>query len=125
MADFEDFNDAERISQEPMFGPISSHKVWDRGAVLASCVQTFETKILAEEESFAGLPVRFSVVVVIVVFPSFQLLSRACSRAPFRQCAASTEKLEETFRGNPGFLLNARSAHGRGNSDPQRRSSNH
>jgi Transposase DDE domain group 1 len=55
MAGYEDVNDAERLSQDPVFRLIGSEKVWGRGVVLNSRLQTFETEILVEEENFAGL----------------------------------------------------------------------
>jgi hypothetical protein len=55
LAGYEDLNDAERLSQDPAFRLIGSEKNWNRGAVLTSRLQTFETEMLAEEENFAGL----------------------------------------------------------------------
>ncbi len=55
LAGYEDVNDAEQLSQDPMFRLIGSEKNWDRGAALPSRLQTFETELLAEEENFAGL----------------------------------------------------------------------
>ncbi|MBM4123143.1 MAG: IS1380 family transposase [Nitrospira sp.] len=55
VAGYEDVNDAQRLSQDPVFRVIGSEKVWDRGAALTSRLQTFETEMLAEEENFAGL----------------------------------------------------------------------
>jgi Transposase DDE domain group 1 len=55
LAGYEDVNDAERLSQDPLFRLIGSEKIWDRGAALTSRLQTFETEMLAEEENFAGL----------------------------------------------------------------------
>ena len=55
LAGYEDVNDAEQLSHDPMFRLIGSKKIWDRGAALTSRLQTFETEMLAEEENFAGL----------------------------------------------------------------------
>ena len=55
IAGYEDVNDAERLSQDPMFRLIGSEKIWDRGAALTSRLQTFETEMLAEEENFGSL----------------------------------------------------------------------
>ncbi len=55
LAGYEDLNDAERLSQDPTFRLIGSEKIWDRGAALASRLQTFETEMLADEPNFAGL----------------------------------------------------------------------
>jgi hypothetical protein len=55
LAGYEDVNNAERLSQDPMFRLIGSEKIWDRGAALTSRLQTFETEMLAGEENFAGL----------------------------------------------------------------------
>jgi hypothetical protein len=55
LADYEDLNDAERLSQDPTFRLISSEKIWDRGVALTSRLQSFETEILAEAANFAGL----------------------------------------------------------------------
>jgi Transposase DDE domain group 1 len=55
LAGYEDVNDAERLCQDPTFRLIGSEKIWDRGAALTSRLQAFETEMLAEEESFAGL----------------------------------------------------------------------
>ena len=48
-------NDAERLSQDPTFRLIGSEKTWDRGAVLTSRLQSFETQLLAQEENLVGL----------------------------------------------------------------------
>jgi len=55
LAGYEDLNDAERLSQDPTFRLIVSEKIWDRGTALTFRLQTFETKMLGEEENFAGL----------------------------------------------------------------------
>ena len=55
MAGYEDVNDAERLSLDPTFRLIGSEKIWDRGAALASRLQSFETEMLAEEENFGSL----------------------------------------------------------------------
>ncbi len=55
LAGYEDVNDAERLSQDPTFRLIGSEKIWERGAALTSRLQSFETEMLAEEETFAGL----------------------------------------------------------------------
>ena len=55
LAGYEDVNDAEQLSRDPTFRLIGSEKIWDRGAALASRLQTFETELLAEEGNFAGL----------------------------------------------------------------------
>jgi len=55
LAGYEDVNDAERLSQDPTFGLIGSEKIWERGAALASRLQSFETEMLAAEENVAGL----------------------------------------------------------------------
>src|ERR1035437_8039132 len=55
LADYEDLNDAERLSQDPTFQLISSEKIWDRGVALTSRLQSFETQILAEDANFARL----------------------------------------------------------------------
>jgi Transposase DDE domain group 1 len=45
LADYEDVNDAERLSQDPAFRLIGSEKVLERGAALTSRVQSFETEL--------------------------------------------------------------------------------
>ena len=55
IAGYEDVNDAARLSPDPAFRSIGSEKTWDRGAVPTSRLQTFETEMLAEEESFGSL----------------------------------------------------------------------
>jgi hypothetical protein len=55
LAGYEDVNDAERLSQDPAFRLIGSKKVWERGAVLTSRLQSFETELLTQEENLAGL----------------------------------------------------------------------
>jgi len=55
IAGYEDVNDAERLSQDPIFRLIGSEKIWERGAALTSRLQSFETELLAEEENLAGL----------------------------------------------------------------------
>jgi hypothetical protein len=48
-------NHAERPCHDPAFPLLGSEKIWDRGAVLTSRLQSFETDMLAEEWNFAGL----------------------------------------------------------------------
>ncbi len=48
-------NDAERLSQDPTFRLIGSHKIWERRAALTSRLQSFETEVLTQEENLAGL----------------------------------------------------------------------
>jgi hypothetical protein len=55
IAGYEDVNDAERLSQDPTFRLTGSEKMWDRGAALTSRLQTFETEMLAEDESLCSL----------------------------------------------------------------------
>jgi hypothetical protein len=55
LAGYEDVNDAERLSQDPAFRLIGSRKIWERGAALTSRLQSFETKVLTQEENLAGL----------------------------------------------------------------------
>jgi hypothetical protein len=55
LAGYEDVNDAERLSQDPTFRLIGSHKIWERGAALTSRLQSFETEVLTQEENLAGL----------------------------------------------------------------------
>jgi len=51
----EDVNDAARLSQDPTLRWIGSEKTRDRGAALTSCLQTFETEMLADEENFGSV----------------------------------------------------------------------
>jgi hypothetical protein len=55
LAGYEDVNDAERLSHDPTFRLISSEKIWERGAALTSPVHSFETEVLTQEETLAGL----------------------------------------------------------------------
>jgi len=55
IAGYEDVNDAERLSQDPTFRLIGSEKIWERGAALTSRLQSFETELLTQEGSLAGL----------------------------------------------------------------------
>jgi hypothetical protein len=55
LADYEDVNDAERLSQDPAFRVIGSEKVLERGAALTSRLQSFETELLTQAENLAGL----------------------------------------------------------------------
>ena len=55
LAGYEDFNDAERLSQDPTFRLIGSRKIWERGAALTSRLQSFETELLTEAGNLAGL----------------------------------------------------------------------
>jgi hypothetical protein len=55
LAGYEDVNDAERLSEDPTFRLIGSEKIWERGAALTSRLHSFETEMLAEDQSFAGL----------------------------------------------------------------------
>jgi hypothetical protein len=43
LAGYADLNDATRLSQDPSFRLIGSKKIWERGAVLTSRLQPFET----------------------------------------------------------------------------------
>jgi len=54
LAGCEDLNDAGRLSKDPTFRLIRSEEIWDRGAALTSRLQNFETKMLAQDENFAG-----------------------------------------------------------------------
>jgi hypothetical protein len=55
LAGYEDVNDAERLSQDPTFRLIGSERIWDRGAAQTSRLQSFETELLAQDETLAGL----------------------------------------------------------------------
>jgi Transposase DDE domain group 1 len=55
LAGFKDVNDAERLSQDPAFRLIASSKIWERGAVLTSRLQSFETELLTQAENLVGL----------------------------------------------------------------------
>ena len=54
LAGYEDLNDAERLSQDPTFRLIGSEKIWERGAALTSRLESFETEVLAAEETSPG-----------------------------------------------------------------------
>jgi hypothetical protein len=56
LAGYEDVNDAERLSQDPVFRLIGSEKVLERGAALTSRVQSFETELLTRAENLAVWP---------------------------------------------------------------------
>jgi hypothetical protein len=51
MAGYEDVNDAERLCQDPTFLLVGSEKIWERGAALASPLQSFETEVVAQDEN--------------------------------------------------------------------------
>jgi hypothetical protein len=55
LAGYEDMNDAEGLSRNSTFLLIGSERIRKRGAALTSRLQSVETKILTEEENFAGL----------------------------------------------------------------------
>jgi len=55
LAGYEDVNDAERLSQDPTLRLIGSEKIWERGAALTSRLQSFETELLARDETRASL----------------------------------------------------------------------
>jgi hypothetical protein len=55
LAGYEDVNDAERLSRDPMFRLISSEKIWERGAALPSRLHWFETEVLSQDENLKGL----------------------------------------------------------------------
>jgi hypothetical protein len=55
LADYEDVNDAERLSQDLTFRPIGSAKIRERGSALTSRLQSFETEMLAGDENFGSL----------------------------------------------------------------------
>lgn len=48
-------NDGQRLSKDPTFRQIGSGKIWERGAVLTSRLQTVETEMHAGEENFGSL----------------------------------------------------------------------
>jgi Transposase DDE domain group 1 len=52
---YEDVNDAERLSQDPIFRLIGSEKIWERGAALPSRLHWFETEVLSQDENLEGL----------------------------------------------------------------------
>src|SRR6266850_2332028 len=54
LAGYKEVNDAARLSQDPAFPLIGSRKIWERGAVLTSRSQSFETEVLTQEENLAG-----------------------------------------------------------------------
>ena len=55
LAGYDDVNDAERPSQDPTFRLIGSRQVWERGTALTSRLQWFETGLLTQAETLAGL----------------------------------------------------------------------
>ena len=54
LAEYEDVNDAERLSQDPTFRMIGSEKTWERGAALPSWLHWFETEVLTQDENLRG-----------------------------------------------------------------------
>ena len=54
-AGYEDVNDAERLAHDPTFRLIGSERIWERGAALASRLQSFETELLTQEKNLTGL----------------------------------------------------------------------
>jgi hypothetical protein len=55
LADYEDLNDAERLSRDPAFRLIGSEKIRDRGAALPSRLHWFETGVLTQAANLRGL----------------------------------------------------------------------
>jgi len=55
LADYEDLNDAVRVSADPTFRLLGSKKNWDRGGALTSRLQSFETGMLASDDNVIGL----------------------------------------------------------------------
>lgn len=55
LAGYQGVNDAGRLSQDPAFRLIGSRKVCERGAVLTSRPQSFETEVLTQTENLARL----------------------------------------------------------------------
>ncbi len=55
LAGYADVNDGARLAQDPTFRLIGSRKIWERGAALTSRLQSFETEVLTQEETLAGL----------------------------------------------------------------------
>ena len=55
LADYEDLNDAARVSADPTFRLMGSEKVWERGVALTSTLHWFETDLLAREKNLTGL----------------------------------------------------------------------
>lgn len=54
LAGYEDFNDAEKLSQDPTLWLIGSENIWERGAARTWRLQSFETEMMAEEQNYAG-----------------------------------------------------------------------
>ncbi len=54
LAAYEDVNDAERFAQDPTFRLMGSERI-ERGAVLTSRLQSFETELFTREENPSGL----------------------------------------------------------------------
>jgi hypothetical protein len=55
LQDYEDVNDAERVSPDATYRLIGSENNWERGAVLTARWHSFETELLVEAENLAGL----------------------------------------------------------------------
>jgi hypothetical protein len=55
LAGYKDLKDAARLSQDPTFRLIGSKQIWERGAALASRLQSFEMVLLTRADNFAGL----------------------------------------------------------------------
>ena len=55
LADMRILHDAERLPQNPTFRPIGSSKIWERGAALASRLQSFEMEVLTQKRNLTGL----------------------------------------------------------------------
>jgi hypothetical protein len=55
LAGYEDVNDPERLSHDPIFRLIDSEPLSERGAALTSRVHSFETELLAQDKNLAVL----------------------------------------------------------------------
>jgi hypothetical protein len=55
LANYEDLNDAERLSQDPTFRLIGSEKIWEHEAALPSRLHWFETEVLTQSANLHGL----------------------------------------------------------------------
>jgi hypothetical protein len=55
LAGYEDLNDAERLSQDPIFRLIGSERIWDRGAALPSRMHWFKSEVLTQAGNLSGL----------------------------------------------------------------------
>jgi hypothetical protein len=84
----DNLNDAARLALDPTFRLIGSKKIWERGAALTSRLQSFETTLLMQADSLAGLATL-----------NRELIARADAIAPPRRVVLDLDSTEIPVHG--------------------------